>query len=67
MNRPSTVHHPVPYPAPRPLGGTGGARSALTAPRTVGSQAHAIAPVTLFLASGGTSVGATRSAASGTT
>ena len=39
MNRPSTVHHPVPYPAPRPLGGTGGARSAVTAPRTVASQA----------------------------
>ncbi len=67
MNSESISHHPIPNLAARPVGGTGGARWALTASRTVGSQAPDIALLTLFLAGGVTSVGATRSASSGTT
>jgi hypothetical protein len=40
MNRASTVHHPVPYPAPRPLGVTGGARWSPTAVRRAPDHQH---------------------------
>jgi hypothetical protein len=40
MNRASTVRRPVPYPAPRPLGVTGGARCSPTAERNAPDRQH---------------------------
>jgi hypothetical protein len=40
MNRASTVRHPVPYPAPRPLGVTGGARWSPSAERKAPDHQH---------------------------